>query len=171
LRYFIVGFKNSGKTTFGRKLAKKLNISFIDMDEYIEEKTGKTIPEMYTNLGDEAFRRMEWKALKELIRSGNLVIATGGGAPCHCENMSLMEQHGEVIYLKVSDETLVRRLKKAARDRPIVKGKTEDDLRKYVAELRLRCEHHLKRAKYIIDGENIDLDELTKMLSPASENA
>ena len=74
--------------------------------------------------------------------------------------MNLMEQYGDVIYLNVTDETLVNRLKKAVHDRPIVKGKTEEELRAYMADLRNRCEHHYKRAKYIVDGENINLDDL-----------
>ncbi len=167
MRYFIIGFKNSGKTTFGRQLADMLHLDFIDLDEYIEQKEGKSIPEIYASIGDESFRRLEWKALRELVRKDRLVIATGGGAPCHCDNMSLMEKYGDVIYLQVSDDTLLQRLRKAVADRPIVKGKTEEELRHYITDVRNRCEHHYKRAKYIVDGEKINLPELVKELSPA----
>ncbi len=108
----------------------------MDLDEYIEEREKKSIPEIYTRLGEEAFRRLEWKALKEVVKNNNIVISTGGGAPCHCDNMTLMEKYGDVIYLKVTDETLVNRLKKAAEDRPIVLGKSEAELRQYIADLR-----------------------------------
>lgn len=165
MRYFIIGFKNSGKTTFGRQLAKKMGLGFIDLDEEIEEQEGQTIPEIYTRVGEDAFRRLEWKALKALMTKDNIVISTGGGAPCHCDNMNLMEQHGEVIYLQVTDETLISRLKKAAEDRPIVKGKTEFELRQYVTGLRNRCEHHYKRARYIVDGEKINLDDFIRKLT------
>jgi shikimate kinase len=164
MRYFVIGFKNSGKTTFGRQLSKKLGLSFIDLDEFIEEEEGKTIPEIYTVIGDEAFRSLEWKALKEVIKTDNLVVSTGGGAPCHCDNMSLMEKYGDVIYLKVSDDTLVNRLKKAAADRPIVKGKSGDNLRKYIADLRNKCEHHYLRARYIVDGDKPDMENLIAIL-------
>jgi shikimate kinase len=166
MRFFIIGFKNSGKTTFGRQLAEKLGLGFIDLDEQLEEQEGQTIPEIYTRVGEDAFRRLEWKALKSLVTKDNIVISTGGGAPCHCDNMSLMEQHGDVIYLKVTDETLIHRLKKAAEDRPIVKGKTEKELRQYLTRLRDRCEHHYKRAKYIVDGEEINLDDFIGQLIP-----
>jgi shikimate kinase len=165
VRYFVIGFKNSGKTTFGRKLAKMLDLGFTDLDEYIEEKEGKTIPDIYTRLGDDAFRRLEWKALKTLVKTDNIVVSTGGGAPCHCNNMSLMEEYGDVIYLEVTNETLVNRLKKSAKDRPIVKGKTEEELRLFVAELRNRCEHHYKRAKFIVDGEHLNMNDLIKSLA------
>jgi shikimate kinase len=166
MRFFIIGFKNSGKTTFGRQLAEKLGLGFIDLDEQLEEQEGQTIPEIYTRVGEDAFRRLEWKALKSLVTKDNIVISTGGGAPCHCDNMSLMEQNGDVIYLKVTDETLIHRLKKAAEDRPIVKGKTEKELRQYLTRLRDRCEHHYKRAKYIVDGEEINLDDFIGQLIP-----
>jgi shikimate kinase len=168
LRYFIIGFKNSGKTTLGRKLARMMNLDFIDLDEYIEEKEGQSIPEIYSSIGDETFRTLEWKSLKELVKKDNIVVSTGGGVPCHCNNMNLMEKYGEVIYLNVSDETLVNRLKRAVHDRPIVKGKTEAELRSYIEDLRSRCEHHYKRAKYIVDGENLNLPALLKsMTDPA----
>lgn len=160
MRYFIIGFKNSGKTTFGRQLARRLNFEFTDLDEYIEETKGKSIPEIYTAYGEEAFRRLEWKALKEVVKNDNIVISTGGGAPCNCDNMNLMEKYGDVIYLKVGDETLVSRLKKAAKDRPIVKGKSEEELRQYITDLRNRCEHHYLRAKHIVDGEQPDMELL-----------
>jgi len=164
MRYFIIGFKNSGKTTFGRELASRLQLDFLDLDEYIERKEGKSIPEVYTRLGDEGFRRLEWKALKEVVKHDNIVISTGGGAPCHCDNMNLMEEFGEAIYLKVTDETLVMRLKRVAADRPIIMGKTENELRQYVAELRNKCEHHYLRAKYIVNGEQVNMDDLIRKL-------
>jgi len=165
VRYFVIGFKNSGKTTLCRKLARMLNFEFIDLDEYIEEKEGLSIPEIYTASGEENFRTLEWKSLKELVKKDNIVVSTGGGVPCHCNNMNLMEKSGEVIYLKVTDETLVSRLKRAVHNRPIVKGKTEEELRLYIADLRSRCEHHYKRAKYIVDGENINLPSLLKNMT------
>lgn len=165
MRYFVIGFKNSGKTTFGKKLAGRLGLAFTDLDEYIEEKEGKSIPEIYTALGEEAFRRLEWKALKEVVKIDAIVISTGGGAPCNCDNMNLMEKYGDVIYIKVADETLVSRLKKAAEDRPIVLGKSEAEIREYVTVLRNRCEHHYLRARHIVDGDNPDMEELVVKLT------
>jgi len=165
MRYFIIGFKNSGKTTFGRNFAERLGLNFIDLDEFIEKKAGQSIPEIYTWLGDENFRKLEWKALKEVVKIDNVVISTGGGIPCHCDMMSMMEKHGDVIYLKVSDQTLITRLKIAAKDRPIVKGKNEVELSQYVSGLRKDCEHHYLRAKYILDGDNLKVEDFVKKLS------
>jgi shikimate kinase len=165
MRYFIIGFKNSGKTTFGKLLAHRLGLDFLDLDEYIEQKEGNSIPEIYTRLGEDGFRRLEWKALKEITgQHDQMVIATGGGAPCNCDNMSLMEKYGEVIYLEASDKTLIGRLKHAAKERPIVLGKSEEELRAYVSDLRERCEHHYLRARYNVNAENPDLEKLVKLL-------
>ena len=165
MRYFIIGFKNSGKTTFGRKLAGMLGMDFIDLDEYIEKKEGTSIPELYIRLGEVGFRRLEWKALKEVVKNRNVIISTGGGVPCHCKNMDLMEHYGDVIYLKVSDEILVSRLKIAAEDRPIVLGKSEDELRQYVSDLRKKCEHHYLRARFIVDGDHVNMPEIAGKLN------
>jgi shikimate kinase len=164
MRYFIIGFKNSGKTTFGRKLAERLGFDFTDLDEYLESREHKSIPEIYTQLGEDGFRKLEWKALKEVVHADNIVISTGGGAPCHCDNMNLMEKYGEVVYLKVPDHVLLKRLKKAAVDRPIVLGKTEEELRKYIADLRAKCEHHYLRAKYVVERENPGIEEFIAQL-------
>jgi shikimate kinase len=164
MRYFIIGFKNSGKTTFGKLLAGWLKMEFIDLDEYLENKESRSIPEIYSALGETAFRRLEWKALKEVVHIDHIVVSTGGGAPCNCDNMNLMEKYGDVIYLQVSDETLIGRLKLASKDRPVVLGKNEDEIRQYIADMRNRCEHHYRRAKYSIDGENINKDEVIRLL-------
>jgi shikimate kinase len=165
VRYFIIGYKSSGKTTIGKKLAVRLNLKFIDLDDVIEKRSGRTIPELYIQEGDIGFRVKEWEALKEIIEEDNLVVSTGGGAPCHCDNMNLMEKFGEVIYLNLDNDTLVSRLKDATKNRPIVLNKTDEQLRQYVDELRDRCEHHYKRAKYIIDGKNLTVDTIIKVLN------
>jgi len=164
VRYFIIGFKSSGKTTLGKKLANRLNMEFVDLDEVIERREGRIVPDLYTELGDEGFRVKEWEALKETIVKDNLVISMGGGAPCHCDNMNLMERKGEVIYIQLDNDTLVSRLKAAVKDRPIVLNKTDAELRAFVKELRERCEHHYLRAKYIIDGKNLTIDAIMKVL-------
>jgi len=169
MRYFIIGFKNSGKTTFGRILARRLKLGFTDLDEYMENQEGMTIPEIYSRLGEEGFRRLEWKTLKKVVKNHEqCVISTGGGAPCHCDNMSLMEEYGDVIYLQVSDKTLVDRLKHAVKDRPIVMGKSEEELREFISNLRWRCEHLYQRAKYKVNGENPDLEGLVRQIKQNS---
>lgn len=148
----------------GRKLARRLKLEFVDLDEYIEEREQKTVPELYTELGDEGFRLVEWKALMEIVKKENVVISTGGGAPCHCDNMNLMEKHGIVIYIRLESAMLFSRLKEATKDRPIVLNKTDEDLKAYIQELRDNCEHHYTRAKYVVDGKDITVDKILEVL-------
>jgi shikimate kinase len=170
VRLFLIGYKNCGKTTLGGKLARRLSMEFIDLDEFIEYREQKSVPELYNQFGNEGFRVVEWKALKEIVKKDNVVISTGGGAPCHCDNMNLMEKYGEVIYIRLDSEMLVSRLKTATKDRPIVLNKTDEDLRNYIQDLRSRCEHHYTRAKYIVDGKDITVDKVLDVLKLSEEN-
>jgi len=165
VRYFIIGYKSSGKTTIGKKLAGSLKLKFIDLDDIIEKREGKSVPELYIQEGDTASRIKEWEALEEMVKEDNLVVSTGGGAACHCNNMDLMEKHGEVIYLSLDNDTLVSRLKVSTKDRPIVLNKSDEQLRQYVSELRDKCEHHYQRAKYIIDVKNHTIESIIKVLN------
>ncbi len=165
MRYYLIGYKSSGKSTLGRQLAEKLKMDFIDLDNFIEEKLGKSIPEVYTELGDEKFRVLEWKMLKEIVQHDNVVVSTGGGTPCHCDNMNIMQTTGEIIYIKVDEAVLVERLKIAVmKNRPIVKNKSEDDLKEYVAELKKNCEHHYEQAHHIIEGKIINVEDIISLL-------
>jgi shikimate kinase len=165
MRYFIIGYKSSGKTTIGRKLAGKLGLRFIDLDDEIEKREGKTIPKLYVELGETGFRHVEWEALKSIAKEDNIIVSTGGGAPCHCKNMNLMEAIGEVIYLRLDNDTLISRLRAATKDRPIVLNKTDEELCNYVVDLREKCEHHYIRAKYVIDSKGITVDEIVRLIS------
>lgn len=165
MRYFIIGFKSSGKTTTGRKLAYKLGMDFIDLDDHMEQMTGRTVPEIFSAEGETEFRNLEWKALKDVVKRDNIIVSTGGGVPCHCDNMNLMEKYGEIIYLRLNNDTLVSRLEKAAADRPIVKNKTRDELYQYIVDLKNKCEHHYMRARYVIDGEDLRIEKLVEILN------
>lgn len=164
MRIFIIGYKSSGKTTIGKKLANRLKMEFIDLDEYIERKAGRSVPEIYIDEGDEKFRTIEWKALNEIIHKDNIVVSTGGGVPCHCDNMHIMRENGKVLYLKLDNDTLVSRLKHATIDRPIVKGKNDEQLREYVSELRNKCEHHYLTATYTINAKDVKIEDVIRVL-------
>lgn len=165
MRIFILGYKSTGKTTVGKKLASRLNLNFIDLDDYIETINNKTVPEIFSEDGEEVFRKKEWEALVKICNEEtNVVVSTGGGAPCWCDNMNLMLQKGETIYLQIDNNTLVGRLKKAALTRPIVMGKTSDELHEYVRDLKNRCEHHYLRAKYHIDVNGLSVNNLVNLI-------
>lgn len=160
MRIYLIGFKNSGKTTAGKKLAKKLDLEFLDLDELIEQNDGRTVPEIYSQDGEDVFREKERLALHQSGQMNNVVISTGGGVPRFYNNMDYMKEKGTTIYLKLDEETLVGRLRVAAKSRPILKGKTPEQVRDYVHDLLTNHEHQYLKADLIVDAKNLAPDDL-----------
>ncbi len=135
-------------------------MEFVDLDDLIEKMDGRTVPEIFTQDGEDIFREKEKNALQSTANIENAVISTGGGAPRFSNNMGFMKDHGITIYLKLDENTLVGRLKKASKDRPVVKGKTPEQIREYVAGLLEKYEHIYLSAEYVVDAKNLAPDEL-----------
>lgn len=110
----------SGKTTLGQALCDRLNIPFIDLDLYIEQKAGKTVKEIFDEQGEDAFREMERASLKELAGTTDVIVACGGGTPCQPGAMDLMNQNGLTIRLEPSERRLVKRLMSGRHKRPLL---------------------------------------------------
>lgn len=164
MRIFIVGFKSSGKTTFGRKLADRMQMDFIDLDEKIEQKYGMAIPELFLREGEEVFRKMETGVLYEISPADNIVVSTGGGAACYADNMSFMNGLGETVYLKADESTLAERLVKVAHERPVIRGRTKEEILEYIREMKIKCEPYYMKAKYILDENEVSAELLIKKL-------
>lgn len=126
--YFLIGFMGSGKSFAGRNLAEELNLPCIDMDKHIEETEQKSIKEIFDEKGESYFRELERKFLEELKPADELIISTGGGAPCFLDNMQVMNQKGLTIYLNRSKEVVMAQLLKGIEKRPLLKGKTPEEI-------------------------------------------
>jgi len=163
-RIFLIGFMGSGKTTLGSRLARKMGYEFVDMDQLIEETSGMTVPVIFTELGEEVFRKWEHDILIELCKREKLVVATGGGAPCHGEMMSTMNQNGDTVYIKLSPEALKDRLTHSKTNRPLIRGKSKQELLHFITTLLETRELFYNRATYIVDGMNLDPEQLAKHL-------
>ena len=133
-RLFMIGYMGSGKTTLGRAYAKTAGLSFIDLDWYIEERSHRTVSQLFAEEGEEGFRRLERRMLHEVSEFEDVVIACGGGTPCYYDNMEFMQQAGITIFLDASQDVLFRRLKIASANRPLLKGKTDMELRDFIAQ-------------------------------------
>lgn len=122
---FLCGFMGCGKSTIGRRLAAQLNVPFTDMDDYIEQQAGMTIPEIFERFGEPHFRDLETQAVRELAsREG--VIACGGGAMLREENAKIAAESGRVLCLDVPFYVCYRRI--STSDRPIVRRSTREEL-------------------------------------------
>jgi shikimate kinase len=154
MRIYIVGFMGCGKSTIGRNLAKHLDLNFIDLDNYIEERYFKTIPLIFSEEGEKGFREKERRSLEEVSQFENVVIGTGGGTPCFFDNMEMMNRSGFTIYLTPDTETLAGRILKSKTERPLISGKSREELIDYINEtLKIRSPFY-EQAKIIIRGEN-----------------
>ena len=144
------GVMGSGKTTVGRRLAAALDMQFVDMDLYIEKKTGMTVKEIFAEYGELHFRALETETVKELARSNHFVIATGGGTLMQPQNVEGFHQGGGTIYyLDVPLAALQERLKNDKR-RPLLQ--TPD--RRAVIErlLNERRPKYLASADVVVDA-------------------
>ncbi len=164
MRIYLIGYMGSGKSTLGRKLAHKLGLQFVDMDHYIEQRNYKTVPQIFEEEGEEAFRKKERQALEELSEFTDLVIATGGGAPCFFDNMDLMNRTGKTIYLDIHPEILAHRLTLSKTERPLIKGKSEAELIRFIDETLEKRSRFYKQAQFKIKNPDINPDELLKIL-------
>ena len=165
MRIYLIGYMGCGKSTLGKRLSKHLGLQFIDMDHYIEKRNCKTVPQLFEEFGEEGFRERERKALEELAEFTDIVIATGGGAPCFFDNIDLMNRTGKTIYLNIHLKILASRLLKSKTERPLIKGKSREELIEFIDETLRKRNEFYKQAKYEITRPDVDLDEVAKMIS------
>lgn len=120
MRVYLIGFMASGKSTVGPKVAARLGHSFLDLDHLIEGEAGRSIPEIFAEEGEAAFRALETDALHQTADTDNLVVALGGGALVDDENRAFAKAHGRVVYLEVNAETVLERVGDEADERPLL---------------------------------------------------
>ena len=115
----LIGFMGCGKSTIGKKLARRKDYVFLDMDDVIVERAGMRITEIFEKFGEAHFRKLESELCKELSKAEGLVIATGGGVIKNAENMRLLKENGTVLYIKASPEHIYRNVRND-RTRPLL---------------------------------------------------
>jgi len=160
MRIFLIGFMGSGKTTIGPPLAKELGYKFIDQDELIEKHYNMSVGEVFARFGESQFRETEHNVLTEVVNEDNLVISTGGGAPCFLNNMTFMNDHGIAVYLKAEAETLMNRLQKQTDHRPLLKGKTNAELLQFIIDKLAERESFYLQAKLVIQTDQMEVEKI-----------
>ena len=151
-----MGFMGAGKTTLGKALAKDLGISFIDLDQYIECRFMKSVSQIFALKGEQGFREIESRMLREVGDFDDVIVSCGGSTPLIGDNMDFMLEHGQTVYLKCDNETLLRRLKVARSQRPLIASKTDDELAAFIESETARREPGYLRAEFICPGDRLE---------------
>ena len=116
----LIGFMGTGKTAVGRLLAEKLGKGFIELDALIEQMAGKTIPEIFAQDGEIAFRELEIEATRDVAERENTVVACGGGVVLNQINIDRLKKHSLIVYLTASTEAILKRTLSDTNERPLL---------------------------------------------------
>ena len=147
----------SGKTTVGKILANRLRMPFKDLDMELEQKQGITASKFYAIHGEDAFRKAERIILLELIKNKNLIISTGGGAPCYSDNMEIMNREGVTVYLKMNKDAILQRLlmlkPSSLARRLLIAEKSKEEIIRFIEANMEKREVFYNKARIIVENE------------------
>ena len=155
-RIILIGYMGAGKTTVGKALAAELGLRFYDLDWYIESRMRKTVAQLFAELGEEGFRRIERNMLHEVAEFEGVLISCGGGTPCFYDNMQYINQQGLTLYLKASPEVLYKHLKMGKSVRPLLLNKTPEEVQLFISEQLKAREQFYTRAQFTLDVNLMD---------------
>ena len=165
MKIFLIGFMGSGKTTLGRLLAEECQLSFVDLDERIEEDQGMSVSRIFAEKGEDFFRELEASVLRKIVSGENdFVMACGGGTPCFHQNMAFMNEQGVTVWLNPSRDVLAERLLKAADQRPLIRGLSGEQQIAFISE---RLEQRVKwygLARLVIDSSTFSIKDISNKL-------
>lgn len=168
----LMGFMGCGKSSVGRRLSTLLSCSYADLDDIIEKKQGRSIPEIFAKEGEASFRLMELEALGELTSKPNshMVVSLGGGTIMTPDCAKLIHEKTVCIYLRTSVETLAERLENEVMHRPMLSSAISDKegiaaseaLHERIAELMsTRVDSYIRNANIIIDTDGKSVGQIT----------
>ena len=154
--YYLVGYMGCGKSTIAKEIGDKYNVKVIDTDSEIEKLLSMSIKEAFDKYGEDYFRMVETKVLKQITEENdNCIVSCGGGLPCFNNNMDYINTHGISLYIKVSTEELISRLSKLEiKKRPILIDK---DITTFIPKQLKEREYFYNKSKYIYD-ENFNFE-------------
>lgn len=166
-RIILIGFMGSGKTTLGKKLAKRLGVPFLDSDEEIEKGVLLSVGEIFGTYGETKFREIESEYVQSLKNDGEFVLATGGGMPCYNNTMDALNELGTTFYLERSAKELAHRLMNAKSQRPLIDALAKEDLLEFIEKKLLEREEFYKQADFVLarDEQSVDkIEEFVRLL-------
>lgn len=153
--FFLNGFMGSGKSHWGRIWAANHKLAFVDLDEMIEIEEGKSVVDIFESKGEDYFRTVEAKKLRELKELKNTIIACGGGTPCFNENMKWMNQNGISVYISATPDEILRRLARGQAQRPLIKKLNQAELLFFIQQKLKEREPFYSQANIILPSADI----------------
>ena len=162
-RVILIGYMGSGKTTLGKALSKATGMMFYDLDWYIESRMHKSVSQIFSEQGEDAFRKIEYNMLHEVAEFENVIISCGGGTPCFFDNIEYLNQQGDVVYLKANPETLCNHLAMAKTERPLLKDKSREELVDYITEHLEERAPFYEKANHVLDVSVLDSYDKIKL--------
>lgn len=158
-RVFLIGYMGAGKTTLGKSLAKVMNVAFIDLDNFIEARYHKTVKEIFAEVGESGFRDIERKSLIEVSEYEDTIISLGGGTPCFFDNMDIVNASGTSVYLKPSEDVLLKRLIKGKHKRPLLANKSDEEILQVIREQLAWREPYYLKADITFEASHLECKE------------
>ena len=159
----LIGFMGTGKTTVGRILATKLGKEFIELDSLIEQKAGKSIPEIFRQDGEIGFRELEIEMVKEISDKKNAVIACGGGIVLNKINIDRLRKECIIAYLTASQEVILKRTSLDKNERPLLK--VTDQVSEVNELLKFRQPFYESAADITIDTSNLNTESVAEQIT------
>jgi shikimate kinase len=158
----LIGYMGTGKTIVGQLLAEKLDMNLVELDWFIEQEAGMTIPEIFEKEGETGFREREIAATKAIVTETNSVIACGGGIVLNRINIDRLKECSVIIYLEASPETILERVSGEAGQRPLLE--VEDRLATIKEMLEYREPLYRKSAEISVDTSGLSPDDVADII-------
>jgi len=160
----LMGYMGSGKSTIGKHISELLNLTFIDLDTYIEQREGQSIKALFASKGEVYFRLKEAAYLQEILETKTkYVLSLGGGTPCYGTNMNrITESTATSCYLKANIPTLVARLQKGKENRPLIASLNDAQLLEYVGKHLFERAPFYEQAAYKININDRSIEAISE---------
>ncbi|WP_117882693.1 shikimate kinase [Aureibaculum luteum] len=165
MKLVFIGYMASGKSSIGRIIAKKVQIPFIDLDDFIEKKENLSIVELFKTKGEIYFRKKETQFLEELLKNEeSFVLALGGGTPCYGKNIDLVNEFSTSVYLKSSLQNTYTTLSKSENkeSRPLIASIPNDKLKEFIAKHLFERTQYYQQAQHSVLIDNKGMEEIAE---------
>lgn len=165
MRVYLIGFMGSGKSFWGRKLSTTMKVPFFDLDDEIVQREQKPITEIFSEKGEEYFRRLEKDILEDLTETNeDMILSCGGGTPCFFGNIDYMKGRGKVVWLNTSTNVLVERLLKEKNHRPLLRDIPDEDMKAFIVRKLHDRKLYYEQAHLILKEETLSSEQLQQAI-------